>query len=235
MFINQTPGNATNSMASGLFAAINNASAQSQSPAKTGPDSAPGTNPATQINLSPEAQQRLANDKAAADKLASAVAGNTSAAPEDRSKDLSFDSLFDMADAANPVREQSEDGVLKAIPADQRRTTDAERNKANDHPWRDSKTGETHQHGDEGGRKRLPEDEVVVIGAERHPEAEDDAERGDEAKRKVGGEAALHAVVHDCAPIRFWVRRSIPPMRVTSTLPRTAPISSADQICTVWP
>lgn len=122
MMITQTPANATNGLASGLFATINNAPASSTAPTKAAAESTPGNDIATQVTLSPEAQQRLASDKAAAEKLAGAVANdNTEADPEDTSKDMSFDSLFDMAERNIPYKSQSDDGVLKALPEEQMR------------------------------------------------------------------------------------------------------------------
>ena len=125
MLITQTSGNAANPLASGLFAAINNAPASSPAPGKPETESAPGSNAATQITLSAEAQQRLASDKAAAEKLASAVANdNNEAAPGDTSKDLSFDSLFDMAERNIPKRKgESTEGGLTALPEEQMRAS----------------------------------------------------------------------------------------------------------------
>lgn len=126
MLITQTPANATSGLASGLFAAINNAPASSTAAAKAKaePEAAISSNPATQVTLSAEAQQRLASDKAAAEKLAGAVVpDNNEAKPEDTSKDLSFESLFDMAERNVPHKSQSDDGLLKAIPEEQMRAS----------------------------------------------------------------------------------------------------------------
>lgn len=125
MLITPTPGNTTNGLASDLFAAINNSSQPSPARAKAEPESAQGNDIATQVTLSPEAQQRLASDKAAAEKLASAAANSTAEVDsEDTSKDLSFDSLFDMAMQNIPNRKsESADGVLKALPEEQMRAT----------------------------------------------------------------------------------------------------------------
>lgn len=126
MVITQTPANATNGLASGLFAAINNAPASSTAPTKAAAESTPGHEVATQVTLSAEAQQRLASDKAAAEKLTGAVSNDNAEAdpdPEDTSKDLSFKSLFDMAERNIPYKSQSDDGVLKALPEEQMRAT----------------------------------------------------------------------------------------------------------------
>lgn len=121
MLITQTSGNVANGLASGLFAAINNTPASNKTPKKVELEAAQGNDIATEITLSPEAQQRLDSDKAAAEKLA--VANNNTNA-EDTGKDLSFESLFDMAMQNIPNRKsESVDGVLKALPEEQMRAT----------------------------------------------------------------------------------------------------------------
>lgn len=125
MLITQTLGNATYGLSSGLLAAANNAPAPSPAQTKAEQESAPGKDIATQITLSPEAQQRLASDKAAAETLASAVTSDRNAvASDDASKGLTFESLFAMAEQTTPNRkgENAEDG-LTAIREEQPRAT----------------------------------------------------------------------------------------------------------------
>jgi hypothetical protein len=125
MLVTQTSANETNSLTSSLFTAINKASAPSQAPTTAEAEATAGNGGATHITISAEAQQRLAKDKAAAEKLAGAVASdNIKAKPEDTSSDLSFNSLFDTAMQNIPTRKsESADGLLKALPEDHLRAS----------------------------------------------------------------------------------------------------------------
>jgi hypothetical protein len=125
MLVTQTSAKETNSLISSLFTAINKDSVQSQAPTTAEADATSGNDSATHITISAEAQQRLARDKAAAEKLAGAVASdNIKAKSEDTSSDLPFDSLFDTALQNIPNRKsESDDGLLKALPDDHLRTS----------------------------------------------------------------------------------------------------------------
>ena len=103
------------SRSSNIFDVIRNAGSTAKAPAKPVPPADDTVNPATKVTLSPEAQAHLDSMQKAADTLAAASAGAASAevaANEDRSKDMSFDELFDRAEANNPIP-RNENSELK--------------------------------------------------------------------------------------------------------------------------
>jgi len=123
LIIGQSSGSSGNNFAAGLFAAANALTAKTAVSTSTSPNSPGGNGAATNITLSPEAAARLESDKAAAETLANAVSGADTAAVEDRSKDLGFDDIFDIAEREKPTRTESDDGVLKAVPEAEMRAT----------------------------------------------------------------------------------------------------------------
>lgn len=115
--MNIFPGFASigDSQSPSIFDAIRNAGAAAKPAAVAKQSATEIPDPATKVTLSPEAQAHLNGMQDAANTLAAASQGKAAgeAAPkDDRSKDMSFDELFDRAEANNPVP-RNENSVLK--------------------------------------------------------------------------------------------------------------------------